>query len=289
MTVMKLLIEANGDIYEEEYTTKKTAINIKTCIDQIIEIRTPTREEYITLTQKNRSEITEIELLAMEKYQLVRKQNFLNDAPEEIVNKWIKIYSKNEIVINNILALRDKNDNEEQINDVGKKTCKKTKGSKKTEDALIIAKKNYTRSCYDKTIAALNCDGWYTNVIKFKAGRFTKAINNIAYTKAETQSLGLKGSGLEKMRIARAVLSKHGIRVTTHSDRISKDNERTSVVIAYSLRRDADLYNVVHNLVALEINNDQIDQRFLEIIKRYNKCKKYRIYSKTGPTKSMLR
>ena len=285
MTVMKLMIEARGDIYKEDHTTEKTEIDIKTCLDRVIEVKTPNEEEYAMLNQKDRSDVTEHDQLSMKKYQLARNQNFLNDTPEEIVNNWIRIYSENETIIDNIRALRNKHIDIGQLDDdddnEGTKGCKKKKIREQTEDELILAQRYHLRSCYEKTLASLGCHGWCDNTIVIDAKKFNVAIRKLDYAQDEIRSLGLKGIKYPNKRILRNVLSKHGISLETYSEQDDKKEDRPSVNVGFELRRDIDIYTAVHNSVSCDLNNNQIDKRFVKIVKQYDQCKKYRVPPKT--------
>lgn len=263
MTVLKMLIDSNGDIYEEEYDIEIPKVNSKSYSERVVETKTLTIDENTKLSKKNPSELTENDILTMAKYQHKHKQQLSDMTPEEIVNECITLYIKNKKVIDIIIRVnKNKHNNDtdsEQVQD------------EDTEDELTIEIQKYFKSAYDKTVTAL--DYKHTDKTKtFETEDFDERFKNVEYTNAEILSLNSKGRLKDKYQIAKTVLARCGILLRNQTKRVYKNKKQIRVDF-YVLSRDQEIYEIVHNIVADD--NNSYNKDFTNMIKSYNKYQEY--------------
>lgn len=263
MTTFKMLIESNGDIYEEEYDDEvpKIKVDSKTYSERVVETKTPTSKEYLTLSKKNKNDLTEEHIMAMTKYQLKQKQNLSDTTPEEIINECIKLYIENEREINTSMRVNKK---QNRINTYAIK-------EKDIADELTIEKHKHFKVAYDKTVETLECK--YTDKTKtIKATNFDEKFKNVEYTQVEILSLDSRGIMKNKFQIVKAFLSRCGISLISQSTRAYENKKRVRV-INYVLNRDEKIYSIIYNIVAN--NEDEYDDSFVLMLKSYDKYQNY--------------
>jgi hypothetical protein len=238
-------------------------VNTDSYIEKVIETKIPNKIEYTDLSNCDPSDITENNIYAMTKHQLVCKQSLIDTTPEEVMNECIMIYSKNENIMNMITYCN-------KIH-IARKGVMSTTKVKDVENDKIIEKNIHFKSAYDKTVTALDYE--YINEIKtIKANDFDERFKNVEYTKAEIMSLDSRGIMKNKFQIVKAILARCGISFTSQSTRIYENKKRVRV-INYILSRDEKIYNIVYNIVAN--NEDEYNDDFMLMIKSYDKYQEY--------------
>lgn len=279
MTTFKMLIESNGDIYEEDYDAEIPKMDSKTYFDRIIEADILTMNENMEVCKKDRSDLTEKDLLNMKKYQLKHKQNLKDSTPDEIVNECITTYIKNEKEIETVIRINKKvvDNVDDNLKSVRKKDAKDT------EDELIIEKQKHFKSAYDKTVKALDFE--YSNETKtFEDDDFNERFKNIEYTRSEILSLDTRGRMIDKYQIVKTILSRYGIIFRNDTKRVYINKKQVRVKF-YILLHDQPMYEIMHNIVTN--NSDSYNDDFIDMIKSYNKYNNYLLQPKINQNKSI--
>ena len=218
MTMFKLLVESNGDIYEEDYDEVVKKIDMKSDLDRILEVVAVNDEEYKKLLKQDQLEknsniksvITEKDQLVMEKVQLRHELNLNDKIPHDKLNECVKVYVENKAEITNILnAYKIKDDN------VG-------------IDALEKAKMHHLKTAYKKIVDALGCE-FLTEPKILTAEEYSEMTKDLEFSKAEILSLNSKGRLRDKYQIIKAVLDRHGINTNVLYNTSSKDKKRITV------------------------------------------------------------
>lgn len=260
MTMLKILIETNGDIYEEEYDDEIERTELKSELDMIMETKNVTFDEYNKLKKKDSIETTEYDMLKMKKFELRRKQNLSDNAPDEYVNECITAYIKHETIINIVAECHRKQGDGNNI-----------KLNKINDDALTEATITHYTSMYNKTLTALGYK-YATGVKKYTADEFNARIKNLNYTDGEILTLNSRGKLEDKFQIVKCVLDRIGICIKSESTRAYRNKKRVTI-INYVFWRDKKIYDVIHNIIIR--NNDEYDNDFVNMIGYYNTYQEY--------------
>lgn len=249
MTTFKMLIEANGDIYEEDYDDNINYETFKTHIDRLTESNMYTDKEF---NDKQKKEIyTEKENLIMMKTQIRHEFNFIDTIPNEIMNEAIRIFLKERDIARNIMNLyNDGGSEDDDVEQLKRKhlmnVCKE-----------ILSKLEFKNDDRQKT---------YTTIF------FNNCIEFLEINDATILALNTRGKMKDKYYILKTVLARYGIIVSKFAkDKYINGNRTTESFV--KLCRNKVIYEIIYCLT--HNNTDDYDATFMDMIKYYDKYQKY--------------
>ncbi len=253
LTMLKILIETKGDIFETRYTekiknnTEKTNNNIiKKKIERIIEMPNINDNEFNTLN--NKINPTENDEMTMKKVQMRQELNLNENIANDKLNECLKTYNKNKDTIERILYFYTK--------------IKKNKKNDIYDGIQTI----HINSLFEKVIKILDCK-FFINTKQYNLDLDAK-ITNLDITDAEIKSLNTEGKAEDKYEIVKMVLRRFGINLNAVQNRKQIKGLRTYFRCGYEISYDDDINKMIYCKIINETNN--YDDEFVKFIKNYD-------------------
>lgn len=251
MAMMKLLIETNGDSYEEEYDTEIIRIYPKTNIDRIIEATTWTDDEYVD--KKINGVSTEEDQLIMTKTELRQELNLVDTIPEDILNNGIQDFLETHIATQ--YALKYQND--KLINE--------------NDDEVKKSKFKHLKSACRNLLISLTFDNSDKHK-EYPINNFEKRIKNINFNPETLFAMNIHNKKKNTYQISKAILTRFGIDVyKSYKDRFNKGVRIKDTFI--NLRRNKRIHEIIYCLISN--NRNDYDKSFVDTIDNYNKYQDY--------------
>jgi hypothetical protein len=285
-TMLKILIEGLGDVFEEDFTEKTNEkFNIKKNIDRIIDAPLVNDDDGRALMKKEK--YTEDDRLKLAKYKMRRSLGIKEDADNDKLNECLKLYEMHCDTVDNICEYYKK---EAKLNKkIVKKTNKQTTNNKqkksidnKKQNKEVLNnheyQQNHMHSIYSKIINELKFNIDFSNhdvnkIIYYDKNTFDNALEKINISREEIGALKTRGKANDKYNVLKIALSRFGIKLSKKHKNVRINGTKANDIVGYDLQYTKDVFVILR--CKMHFEKKKFDKKFalfVDNFKTYDDC-----------------